>query len=654
MFCIFFLCLFGNTAQGRLVPAYPSYFKIQFANGDSIYVKLVGDENAHWLETENGQIIIQDNTGVYIYANDMAIKQIRNKYIPRQHKSFKKQNNIHKSNKMIGHKHTLVLLLNYSDIKMQEPNSREEYYDMFNKDNYNNNNHVGSVRDYFRDQSYQQLTIDFDVIGPIELNHPHSYYGENTSYGDKHPREMIEEAINMIKDSIDFSRYDWDGDGEVEQIVAIYAGYGEHSHAPSTTIWPHAGLLSSGEEVGDGTGAMVLNNTVIDTYIVVSELIGNSGCNISGIGPICHEFSHTLGLPDFYDTSSDSCFGMKRWDIMDVGNYSGPNNRGEVPSGYTSYERWKLGWLIPDELSSEREITNMENIGDTPQAYVVYNPNNSNEYYLLENRSPNSKWFQYLGKNNALEDSISGLLVIHVDYDNDAWTYNCVNADANHPRMSIIPANNDYGSFADGKWSIPSSKYKGHLYPYNANNSLTATSIPSALLFNKNCDGSPYLHTPITNIILSAENKISFVFNRVSSIAPPTELSVVNCNDTTFFLKWSSVDNAVAYNVEITIDSETPYLDTKTFCNLRTEQTTVSLKSNDYKFRVQSVSPNGIPGEWSQYKLFPEITSVKIYGDTHEKQNSNNYMLNGMNDHSTSDSKILITKQKKKILLLNR
>ena len=218
---------------------------------------------------------------------------------------------------------------------------------------------------------------------------------------------MVIEACKKADSSVNFADYDWDGDGYVDQVYVVYAGKGEADGGASTTIWPHEWSLSSASYYGDGSGTLTLDGVKIDTYACGGELNGSTG-TIAGIGTMCHEFSHCLGYPDFYDTDYSGGQGMGEWDLMDSGSYNGKwngghsdwpeMNAGYEPAGYTAFERWCAGWIEPIVLSDPQKITNMKPMGGTQEggivdhgdAYVIYMPGSKKtiegEYYMLENR----------------------------------------------------------------------------------------------------------------------------------------------------------------------------------------------------------------------------------------------------------------------------
>ena len=519
------LCFIALTAQA--VPARRGTFTHRQSDDTELTLQLVGDEHLHYyVNVATGERMLRQANGDFYVAEESVINERKTAAQARRQASNARRTNRLKAKKKVGEvnnsitgsKKGLVILVNFSDTEMKAGHTKSVFENQFNAETYTDNGHIGSVHKYFYDQSYGLFDLTFDVVGPVPVSKAMSYYGANDSDdNDEHPAEMVIEALTLADSQVNYADYDWDGDGEVDQVYVIYAGYGEaYSGADENTIWPHEWTLSSANYYGDGTGAQTLDGVKIDTYACSSELTGISGSTLNGIGTACHEFSHCLGFPDFYDTDYSGAFGMSAWDIMDSGSYNGPNYYGEVPSGYTSYERWMAGWLTPTELSAAATITNMKPLSDEPEAYVIYNANNQNEYYLLENRQ-NESWFNYV------EDYTTphGLLVIHVDYDATAWEGNTPNDDEDHQRMSIIAAGNTYGTktYSNGSyyWNTTEAQYKGMLF----GGSSTVTTLDNdshtsygGQLFNKNTDGTYNMNHELTEISENTSTgTISFLFD---------------------------------------------------------------------------------------------------------------------------------------------
>lgn len=478
------------------VPARRVKNTVTLSDGKTITLTLCGDEFSHYYESEDGRRFQLQDDGEFVAINhDESVSRIQR--VRRQQVNDRRRSRqVAKRSPIEGEKRGLVILVNFSDKAMTY--TQADYQDYFNKPGYSKYGMAGSVRDYFLDQSYGRLSIDFDVVGPVTVSNNMSYYGENDAQGnDKYPATMVIEALKLVNSSVDFSNYDWDGDGEVDQVYVIYAGYGENSSAPKNTIWPHEYFLSYAKYYGDGNGIQYMDGVKIDTYACSSELMGRNGNNIDGIGTACHEFSHCLGFPDFYDTSGKA-FGMDAWDVMDYGCYG---NEGYTPCGYTSYERMAAGWLTPIELTEYTAVKDMPALVDEPVAYIIYNKANNKEYFMLENRQLKS-WDSSLYGH--------GMLVLHVDYDKSSWDDNSVNKTENRQRMTIVPADNSLNgkNSADGKGA---SYLAGDPWPgTKRNTSLTNTTTPAAKLYNNNSNGVKYLNYPL-NEITEQNGLISFV-----------------------------------------------------------------------------------------------------------------------------------------------
>lgn len=289
----------------------------------------------------------------------------------------------------------------------------------------------GSARDYFRDQSMGLFTPRFDVVGPVTLDNPRSHYGRNTASGsDKNARAMITEACRKVYEQqlVDFADYDGDGDGAVDFVYVVYAGSDEAQTGIEECVWAHASSVS-----------LTLGDMRIGRYACSGELFVDLPHLPAGIGTFVHEFSHILGLPDFYNTKADD-FTMDVWSVMDYGMY---NRGGFVPCGYTAFERYSLGWLPMHTLDAPATMS----IGTTDEertGYRIFTADidptalvteaDTASFYVVENIRKEG-WNSYA--------YAEGLLISEVTYKASAWKNNTVNAETHH-RHCIVPANNVY------------------------------------------------------------------------------------------------------------------------------------------------------------------------------------------------------------------
>lgn len=502
------------VAYSFAVPAKRGVWRtIELKNGVSVKARLCGDEHAHWWQTEEGSCFMLDSLGkVKAVEPNELLAEARSKIMTRRLAVTKRKNAkkaqaqaaAKANDKFQGQRHGLIILVNFSDTKFNTTkfgDTQTLYTRIANEENYSENNFKGSVSDYFKAQSGGKFLLDFDVAGPVTLSHGYSYYGQNDSYGnDERATEMVREACQAVDGSVDFSKYDWDGDGEVEEVFVVYAGNGEHDTTSNPNlIWPHMDQLAYYGE------ALTLDGVTISTYACASEL--NNDKTLSGIGTFCHEFSHCMGFPDMYDTASGGTnFGMGAWDLMDYGSYNGD---GYVPAGYSGYEKMVCGWTTPIELDKATTVKDLAPLTDMGQTYIIYNKGNQDEYYILENRQQAS-YDKYLPG--------SGLLIEHIDYDKDIWEWNAVNTTNGgyYAEGSSTPSYNDHQRITIFHANNLEVGYSA-AYPYATRDSLTDSSTPAASVWNANADGSYLMHCSVKDITQNSDGTMAFSFGWAAS-----------------------------------------------------------------------------------------------------------------------------------------
>lgn len=623
--------MFVLAGELTAIPAKRIIKSVRQHDGSLLEVQLCGDEYFHYYTTADGVPVKQAPDGSYYYAlwsgdslqtggilahnedgrdiqecktlkaNDYEDvrrnihatwrqrSELRNRLrINRVNIRGKNAQRITARTAVTGEKKGLVILVDFSDVSHSSNTPQQTFNAMMNEVGYKGNGQYGSVHDYFYAQSYGKFSLNFDVVGPVTLSHNMAYYGADRGGegNDVRPGEMVAEACKLADSQVNFADYDWDGDGIVEQVYVIYAGYGQASGASANTIWPHEWELES----SDYGRVLQLDGVTVNTYACGAELCGTSGKILDGIGTTCHEFSHCMGLPDFYDTQGSGNFGMDSWSLMDYGCY---NNDGNTPAGYTSYEKMFCGWLDPVVLDAPCRITDMRALSESSEAYIIYNDANKNEYYLLENRQQtgwDSKGYGH------------GMLVLHVDYDPTVWMNNEVNNTASHQRMTIIPADNALTGSLTGLAGDP--------FPGRAGNTrLTDTSVPAATLYNLNTTGTRRMSKPIENIT-ETDGKIAFDFMGgivvpVPEVLPP----VYDTNTVGFTARWRAVGGADSYMLQLmaygSADVQQQTVITDDFGRFVTS----SLGNIDIASKLDEyMSHSG----WTGYKVFTSSRGVKL------------------------------------------
>ena len=392
-----------------------------------------------------------------------------------------------------GDRRQLTVLVAFNDcaFKGDEAATIQQWDKILNAENLTETPFKGSVHDYFLAQSYGDFNVTFDLQYVVLGDSYIKYRSWDKGYGDaddddENSQYLVKDIMEVLKTrDIDWSLYDWNGDGFVNQLLIVYAGKGMNDGGGSNSIWPHQwwmsehlkdrqqGVYCDPIPVNDGS-----KQYLVDCYCALAELTGKN--DYGSFGTVCHEYSHCFGLPDFYYGSTKVVGG---WDLMDYGNYSGD---GYCPPGYSAHERWLMGWLTPTELTESATVTNMPQLSEQPVAYLVRNDGWENEYYFIENR-------QQTGWDSSIPGH--GVVVFHIDFDPSVWTSTTVTPNSlSYKRYTIFPANN--------KTSL---SYKtGWTYPYNGNNQLTNESTPAATLNHINTDDSKLMNKPVTNIAVTA------------------------------------------------------------------------------------------------------------------------------------------------------
>ena len=383
-----------------------------------------------------------------------------------------------------GDLHQLVVMVAYADrdFKGDETATLALWNNIFNAENYKEGSYRGSVRDYFCAQSYGQFRPVFDLVYVKVSGNAKKY--ASTATHDENSQYLVQDIMEVLKTrDIDWSLYDWNGDGYINQLLIIYAGKGSSYGGFGggyDAIWPHQWWMSNHLDPVTQTYRNPLDVTdgyrtwFVDSYCAVQELASNN--SYGAFGTLCHEYSHCFGFPDFY-------YGSKKyvgnWDLMDYGNYNGG---GFHPCGYSAHERWLMDWLTPEEITTTATITDLPPLADEGRAYLLRNDGYDQEYYIVEHRQQ-SGWDQSLPG--------YGIVIFHIDYDPELWT--SLDEPANGGSV------NHYVLFHAGN----TSRESDWAYPYEANDSLTNTSKPAATLNHANIDGSMFMSKPITRMALT-------------------------------------------------------------------------------------------------------------------------------------------------------
>ena len=444
----------------RAVPADPTPVKVTQPDGTTLTISLHGDEFFHFTTTADGYTVLKNAAGYYTYARldgdrlvpgdriarDAAQRSAADRSalagIPKgltgeimaatgRRMMASRNGAMHRvgAEGMMDYDNFrgLIILINYTNKRFSMNNANDFYNDMVNTHNYTgytlNGRHVnmtGSVRDYFYDNSNQIFDPVFDVVGPVNVNFPCTY-----PQGTSNAEAVFNAALAAVDDEVDFSQYDSDGDGEVDMVFFLVAGFSaNYSGNNQEYLWPHMYYLWR-SPAHDGVG--------FGLYACSTEIAGWEGyySDVNGIGTFCHEFGHVLGLPDLYDTDYSGSGGESRnpgeWSIMAGGS---GNNFGRNPVGYSLYERYALGFTTPELIEADG-IYSLQALDQSNTGYRLNTPT-QDEYFLIENRQA-GKWDRYLPGH--------GMMIARVDSTNARiWEQNEVNCNPSRMYYDLLRA----------------------------------------------------------------------------------------------------------------------------------------------------------------------------------------------------------------------
>ncbi|MCM1319955.1 MAG: M6 family metalloprotease domain-containing protein [Muribaculaceae bacterium] len=571
------LTFVGMTLPMMAAPARPGTFTRTQPDGSAVTLSMHGDEHFHFMTDQQGYIVKQqkdgwyrilDNAGQatdlvpmdYNLRSDDQKAQIMNIRPEKTYEALKAESIINNQVRMAkapaaysmkaplegakwdnadghdlraiptdGERPVLVVLVNFSDLKWSfADNPQAEMTAMLNEPGYSGNYCEGSVKDFFVHSSNGIYQPHFDVYGPVELGKPYSYYGRNVSDNDVRPYEMVSDAIAILDPEVDFSIYDTNGDGYVDNVFVFYAGYGENEGAGDDFVWPHAWNLRYAMQCPEVDGVK------IDHYACSNELtlhtINGDRHTHSGIGTFCHEFSHVLGLPDLYATSYTSAVTPGTFSTMDQGSY---NNNSRTPPLYSIYEKYALEWEKPIDITEGAEINMLPTVDGGNSYRITPDPSTPTEYFLFENR-------QQHGRDEFIPGH--GMLVWHIDFNEQVWDQNVVNNNPNHQYVDIVEAD---GAADEGSQS-------GDPFPGTwMQSEFTASSTPRFVNWNGTAT-----KLPITNIGEDSNGVISMRVGDGGNQDSPLYISspkavLSNVSNTTLKFNWEPVKGAKKYYVNV-------------------------------------------------------------------------------------------------------
>lgn len=510
-----------NTFTNKVLAVSASPYPTTITQSDSteITILLVGDEFSHFTQTTDSLLIQRNEKNIFEYVdlNSVGIltlsgikannankrtyeeiefvkllreKKIKEKWIEninKKNRSRIKENvsqitSLNLTSPITGTKKVLCILIGYQDRPFSK--TQTNFNNLMNQTGYNG---IGSLKDFYKENSYNQLNLDVTVVGPYTSDFSMAYYGANdANNNDVNPQALITEAVQKANPDVNYADFDNDGDGKVDGVHIIFAGYDEAAGGSVNAIWSHRWAIPG----------ITLDGKLITDYSCSSELRSNSGSTICGIGTACHEMGHVFGASDYYDTDyyDNGIFqGTGKWDLMALGSWN--DGYGDKPANFNPYTKTQtFQWATTHIINSNRQIT-LYPASYSSNSFYRINTFTPNEYFLIENR-------QKLGFDAGLPGD--GMLVYHVHslFDGTSQINNVAHPQKFYPVCASATQNPNstpasYGNINSSGCPFPGSSNK---------TSLTRYTTPSLISWTGDGFGFDFLsiHKDAYNIIFNA------------------------------------------------------------------------------------------------------------------------------------------------------
>lgn len=495
LMAIFSINLFAIPANNKPVT-------VKQPNGKSLTLTIKGDERVHWATTIDQYTIIGNNEGTLVYgqlnengdlipsnfiasnSNERSSEEILFlstlpydlRYSEKQIKEKLSLISSGTNGKKVittGSINGLVILVEFSDKTFTYTQSN--FNNLCNQVGYSVNGATGSVRDYYYDNSNGLMTLNISVVGPLTLPHTSAYYAG--SNGTQRMNEFVSSALTLADPSVDFSQYT-NVNSTVSNIHFVFAGQAQSSTGNTSEIWPHESRVSSG---------IIKDGVSFTTYSCSAEK--RSPTAMDGIGTMCHEMGHSLGLMDLYDTDYTGSGGTSEtpdvWDLMSAGSY---NNNCNTPPYLNGYERQVLNWGSPISLTTNSTGI-LPCLADSLISYKIYL--NGNEYFLCEHRKQKG-WDAYIPGN--------GMVIFHADQSriDETFYYNTINT---------VPTNRGFFIETSTGVSTDNSTAYAPFLGVSGQDYFTNESTPQSKYKNGSLTSKPITHIKYIN-----DSTISFNF----------------------------------------------------------------------------------------------------------------------------------------------
>ena len=422
----------------------------------------------------------------------------------------------------------IVILLFPSNIYAKSVNNEKNYanvvfFTYFNgdlegkkymEDNYKtimeyyNGSSETSVKNYLENISYNNFhlynlfpQINDSTFIPIELSITEDD-ANNSNYDSIIISDVLKKYPNVS------GTIDYDNDGIVDNLTIILRNKADNAGSNSSLV-SHKSDYPGGNDI-------TLSNKSLGTYNMLNTYsIRNTKSSV-----IIHEFMHSLGYPDLYNSNND--YPVFTWDIM--GNVISP-----PPYSLAYLRSYFTNWLSIDEITKSGTITlNTQDNKDGNQAYIIKSPLNDYEFFVVEYRKKPTLF-------DKIDRSISnsGVIVYRIN-------------------TTITGLSNKFGSYG--------------VYVYR-DNSFALNSTPSSAVYNtvfskelgRTTVGNSDLNSKDKALLYSDETNSGIVLSEIGSSSSNSitlNVSIPNKGDLDVWneLKYDDINKNSGYKVQTSIE----------------------------------------------------------------------------------------------------
>lgn len=297
----------------------------------------------------------------------------------------------------VGSPMLLVLLIEFPDARFAYNITKEYIDEIF----FGKNIDYQTVSSFYYYSSYGRLQLDGEVLDVYRTKRNSSYY-ENEYY-DYALDAILKEAINYYNPVIDYSKFDSNNDGYIDNVVVIYSKDYDYY---SDIWWAYNVDFDDPDTYYEGPDLQVDGVYVNNCIWASAEFLFENDYNGKDITTFIHELGHSFGLDDYYDY--DERGGPK-------GGLGGADLMDDTVGDHNSFSKYLLGWVDPIIV----DLSKITSTTITIESFV-----HSGDFILITNDAREGVFSEYILVEYYTPDSLNssnfylttdGVRIFHVD-----------------------------------------------------------------------------------------------------------------------------------------------------------------------------------------------------------------------------------------------